>query len=179
MNTQTIVKTTINLGKVDYYGTGRKVNMGEVKLELKHITGNTHQRDIHLNPCPDYYVFTASGGIWDSRHYDYIHAGQMIDTLMELYPNHSQLQSIGKLWERWHLNDLKAGAGPQNHFIDTLKKAGWQYDYTDACTKLSQAGIYEVALDDFTYKYGTAWLVEPLPQEVIDQILSLAAPKPV
>lgn len=55
------------------------------------------------------------------------------------------------IWERWHMNGMQAGCEHQ-------RALGWNsYDEhpSEPCPTCG-------------YKYGTAWLYEPLPQDVID-----------
>lgn len=43
------------------------------------------------------------------------------------------------------------------------------YDYTKVCEALKAVNLYE----DNGYKYGHSWLVEPIPEEVITEIISI------
>jgi hypothetical protein len=63
-----------------------------------------------------------------------------------------KLHRLIAVWKRWHLNDMRAG-----------------------CEHQRLAGGYEVGEPCRTcgYGYGTAWLVEPLPQEIIDYVTGL------
>ena len=60
--------------------------------------------------------------------------------------------SLVEVWHRWHLNDMRPGCAHQTPIGDT---PGERLDRTPAC---EQTG----------YRWGSAWLVEPLPAEVID-----------
>jgi len=73
------------------------------------------------------------------------------------------------VWERWHLNDLRAGTPIQETFIRIAIEDGWKYEYKEACAKLKDAGIYEID----GYKYGHSWLTEEVPQDVIDFLKGL------
>jgi hypothetical protein len=73
------------------------------------------------------------------------------------------------IWDDWHLNDMRAGTIRQTAFLKYQKRAGWQYDYTEACEKLKRAGLYE----DKGYKYGHGWLKEDLPKKVVDFLMAL------
>jgi hypothetical protein len=72
------------------------------------------------------------------------------------------------IWDRWHLNGLKAGTPAQEAFIRGWKASN-RYDYGKACEALKTAGLYE----DNGYKYGTKWLKEEVPGEVIEWLESL------
>lgn len=77
--------------------------------------------------------------------------------------NADMVAELNKVWERWHLNDMRAGTPIQEAFVRLLKSFGWKYDYTDACERMKVAEIYEMN----GYKYGHSWLTEIVPQDVI------------
>jgi hypothetical protein len=81
----------------------------------------------------------------------------------------SKMTKLLEIWDRWHLNDMKAGTSKQEAFIRDWKAAGNKYDYTAVCKALEEAGL----LVDGEYKYGTKWLKEEVPQEVIEWLFSL------
>jgi len=60
------------------------------------------------------------------------------------------------IWDKWHLNDIQAGCEHQ-------RALGWNnYDEhpSEPCPTCG-------------YKYGSAWLFMPIPQEVIDFLVAL------
>ena len=83
---------------------------------------------------------------------------------------YSDLLKIKKIWERWHLNDMKAGTPRQEEFI-----RNWclthEYDYANALLALSEAGL----LVDNGYRYGNSWLKEEVPEDIIRYLFSLPA----
>ncbi len=74
------------------------------------------------------------------------------------------------IWEKYHLNTMKAGTKKQTQFL-TMKdeKLLWCSNYEKACDFLKGCNLYE----DRGYKYGTGWLVEQIPAEIIDKIMKL------
>jgi hypothetical protein len=59
-----------------------------------------------------------------------------------------------RIWERWHLNDLRAGCEHQ-------RALGWDNLHIgDPCPTCG-------------YRYGTAWLREDVPADVLDWLRSL------
>lgn len=67
-----------------------------------------------------------------------------------------------RVWKRWHLNDMRAGTPAQEEWlrrnpVDRLNH------YENACKALEQAGLNP----DNGYRYGTKWLFEKVPDEVI------------
>jgi hypothetical protein len=72
------------------------------------------------------------------------------------------------IWERWHLNDLRAGTPAQEAYLRAHKLTGANY-YERACDVLAVAGLNP----DDGYYYGGAWLREKVPTEVLDFLLAL------
>jgi hypothetical protein len=122
-------------------------------------------------------VFSASG------HYNG-GGGQNLDEISKAYPQDQTVQRICKVWKRYHLNDMRAGTPEQEKVIREWleNNPNEKYDYTIACAILGQENLYIVDLplpNDFigrfhqpTHKYGSSWIFEPIPQEVLDEINS-------
>lgn len=139
------MKTTIDFGKVDYEGIGKKTNKITVELQLKDTTKGQ--------------VFTASGGVWGSKGQDYIIVGQCIDELADLLPDNQLMQDIYYLWDRYHLNDMNAGDEIQTLAVKRWLDKGNKYDYNEVCDHLDSLGI----LEHNGYRYGTAWKFRKIP----------------
>ena len=77
--------------------------------------------------------------------------------------NADMVTELNRVWERWHLNDLRAGTPSQELHLRIAKDNGWKYSYEEACAMLKNAGLYEIN----GYKYGHSWLTEEIPQYVI------------
>jgi hypothetical protein len=73
-------------------------------------------------------------------------------------PNTPLARRIGEVWERWHLNDMRAGCEHQ-------RALGWSR-YEDHPSEPCPVCGYE---------YGSAWLYEPLPDEIVAEVESWAA----
>lgn len=80
------------------------------------------------------------------------------------------------LWKRWHLNDMRAGTQAQEEAIrthgkqiDTAEGRRAFDDYRARCTYLESIGL----LVDNGYKYGSAWLVEEVPADVLEWLFGL------
>lgn len=69
------------------------------------------------------------------------------------------------LWGRWHLNDLRAGTAAQETFL----RAHPETRYEKACAALTAAGLNP----DNGYRYGSAWLREEVPAEVLQFLVDL------
>lgn len=83
---------------------------------------------------------------------------------------YSDVLKIQSIWKRWHLNDMRAGTPKQEDFIREWKLTH-KYDYTKACEALAEVGL----LYDNGYKYGSSWLKEELPAEIIKYLFTLPA----
>lgn len=143
------------IGMCDYDKPGFHRNQADVEWELT-----------------DDGCFSASGHIWNGRHTDILAGGQMIDVLVKLFPNDKKLKRIHSIWERWHLNDMRAGSPNQEMFLRHYPDV---HDYTARCELLSVAMLQpdnEYIHNGKPYRYGSAWLKEELPKEVIEEILS-------
>jgi hypothetical protein len=94
-----------------------------------------------------------------------ISGGQCLDEARSIIP-----EKLAEVWERWHLNDMRAGTHRQEEALrpvkDTFDRLNW---YDEACNYLSSIDL----LFDGDYKYGSAWLTEELPADVIEYIESL------
>lgn len=82
-----------------------------------------------------------------------------------------------KIWERWHLNDMKAGTQKQmdalkNPEFEIFKKSRPELSHYDAaCAYLKTLRLYSVPdprpeHKGERYKYGHAWLTEVLPEDL-------------
>jgi len=79
------------------------------------------------------------------------------------------LKKFFDVWERWHLNDMQAGSYAQEMVLRDAREKGWKYDYKEACEKLKELDLY---IDD-GYSYGSAWMSEAVPDDVIEYLKSL------
>lgn len=121
------------------------------------------------DPIEQVEEFAASGTVWRRRNSgDYQQAGQLLDVLMDptMRPMGSwrftDLMSLWALWTRWNLNTMKAGCAHQ--------KVRWEYTRGYAQVDLARTPACPVT----GYRYGSGWLVEPLPMRVHDEAHRLA-----
>jgi len=71
-------------------------------------------------------------------------------------------------WDRWHLNHMRAGTPAQETYLREFRDYPLNH-YVRACEALAAAGLNP----DGGYKYGSAWLHEDVPQDVLDWLFSL------
>lgn len=99
-------------------------------------------------------VLSICGTLYDKRG-SMVASGQCIDTIAECIPNETT-QLIKEIWERWHLNDMHAGCIHQREF----EKEPYDKHRGHVC---------EIC----NYQYGTGWIYEELPEDVIKTLKSL------
>ena len=78
------------------------------------------------------------------------------------------------VWDRWHLNDMKAGDDEQEQFLrdNPMSKESYSYPksyYDAACAHLAAHGLNP----HNGYSYGHAWKHEDVPAEVLEFLQSL------
>jgi hypothetical protein len=86
--------------------------------------------------------------------------------------NAAMVDKLLEVWDRWHLNDMRAGTPKQETFLREWRKTN-KGDYSQVCSALEAAGL----LIDDGYKYGSAWLKEEVPQDIIQWLFSLPVSK--
>lgn len=85
---------------------------------------------------------------------------------------------LREVWDRWHLNDLTAGSPAQEQYLrDNPVKAVYpESDYTKASEALAAVGLNpdpDYLHNGQPYKYGSAWLFEAVPDDVLEWLRSL------
>lgn len=103
-----------------------------------------------LNNDMNKLVFAASCNIYKNGH-TYC-GGQCFDMLLELIPT-KKVKRIYNVWKDWHLNDLHAGCIHQREF----EKEPYEKHEGHHC-------------DICDYTYGTKWIYEPIPENILKEI---------
>lgn len=103
----------------------------------------------------------------------WISAGQNLDELLRVIKpargwTLEEVRRIHELWSRWHLNGTKAGCRHQSVVWEKSRYG------------VRQPSLAETRPCAITgYRYGSAWLVEPMPEDVLDEIRGIIARKEV
>lgn len=71
-------------------------------------------------------------------------------------------------WNRWHMNHLRPGTRKQMEALEEWKRTH-SYTYEKACEYLDSVGL----LIDNGHKYGTDWLKEEVPIDVLEWLFTL------
>ncbi len=143
----------------------------EIEITLERKTGK--QLSIDLKEVENPLCLAIAGNIYERK--ALIQTGQIRDVLekatklnewKKLFIDKEKLVKLLVIWKRWHLNDLVPGTRKQMEVIRKWRKKNniSEWAYEKECEVLKEKGL----LTDKGYKYGTAWLYEPLPKEVIE-----------
>jgi len=158
----TTMRKTFTFPKVAYTST-RRVNLPTIEMELQYKDNDMSRP-----------VLSICGDLWNARHTDIVMGGQCLDELArfdELFCN-PLFKKLHRLWKAYHLNDMRPGTDKQEQALDDAKKSGKRLCcYEDSCKYLESIGL----LEDNGYKYGSAWLYRPIPENDLKEIVSLLA----
>lgn len=93
-------------------------------------------------------------------------AGQCTDSLRRLREGCPDVERLCDIWDRYHLNAMRAASRAQSDFLGRLPNAPTDHD-SRVCL-LKAAGLHPSP-----YAYGSAWLYEPVPAEVWDELRAI------
>ena len=170
-------KLTIGRVKGEEFGYKRSLKVDiEIEIRRSEWKGKT----IDLENVSEKNVLAITGDVWNVKQSDVIMCGQIQNEIRrwinenkfkELYIDKDKLLKILEIWDRWHLNDLHAGTRRQRETIKEWRKKNniTGYAFDKEVEYLKSIGLYE----DNGYRYGSAWLYEPLPSEVIEFVEKL------
>lgn len=134
--------------------------------------------------------FSACAHVWNARGNDHEISGQCLDTVCAAFPDDAQAQSMLAVWKRWHLNDMRSGCEHQRaerwdaRPIDPSKPLSaygrhfpeQRYDSANMLSWVTRAehpeGLLSHPCPTCGYKYGSAWMKEEIPADVVSTIES-------
>ncbi len=159
-----VFKKTVTVGRMDE----GKINL---TLEIRNVRGPAES--IGHRRLSWYHELSITGDIYYKNGRGVSECGQCSETIYrgldELKPtkgvmmSRADLETILYVWDRWHLNSMHAGC---KHQADHVPNG------PDMMSFKEHAAI-ETAKCPNGYKYGSKWLVEPLPRAVFDRITSI------
>lgn len=173
---------TFDFGNIAYDGHVPARNNARVTLEV---------RDTDKGP-----EVSIQGEIWNhlnGRNRDILSGGQNLDTMAEYLTGTAPFDTLCAIWKRWHLNGLNPGCEHQRaegwaaRPIDPSKPTsaygkhfpGQQYDSWNMLTWVRRdehpEGLMSHPCPTCGYKYGSAWLYEPIPADVMETLNGLLA----
>lgn len=121
---------------------------------------------VRHEPIGEYLALTVSATVWSTRNRrgDCHTAGQCVDELLGVEPGGAltgtEIRSLVKVWREWHPNDMRMGCVHQDPPPDMSVT-----ERLAAVPSCPETG----------YRYGRAWLVEPLPAETEQFVRAMAA----
>lgn len=79
------------------------------------------------------------------------------------------------VWGRWHLSDMKAGSAVQEAYLRTNPIPTEDYAYPKSHYDVASAVLKSAGInpDATGYKYGSAWVREEVPEEVLKFLAAL------
>lgn len=163
------MRKVLELGKVGYMNPKVKNCPATIEIEL---------RDKGKGP-----ELSICATIWNHLRTDCYCCGQCVDTVAAFFPHNKKVQRMKQLWERYHLNDMKAGCEHQ-------RAAGWEdrrikpEELPNTHANRDERGIVATWVKKSEhsdgllcepcpvcgYKYGTAWLYEEIPADILAEI---------
>lgn len=141
----------------------------EITLEPVYRPGDV--QTVQHGPVPASALRIAiSGELYEPRHRVAWAGGQIVEAIRTVQPGpwgswtQADITSLCDIWERWHLNDMRAGCAHQGK------------PRMHSPNGYPQVDLASVAPCPVTgYTYGHAWLVELLPDDVLAEARRLAA----
>lgn len=98
------MKRTINYGKHDATGNGRRANEVTLTVSVEPSRYQSKERGSYTEGEH----FSVCGDIWDAQHTDIIQGGQCVDTIVKHYAKDETSRNIRALWEVFHLQQMDA-----------------------------------------------------------------------
>jgi hypothetical protein len=142
-------------------------------------------KDWDLNFCPGGHELSISGSIWQPRRSDCVCGGQCQGSIRAVAlsslgkftwakdMNKKKLEEILDIWDKCHLNDMRAGTRLQHAILDKNEEENGPCDSRDwydwATTVLDENDM----LEDRGYIFGSAWLFETIPRETLEATIKL------
>lgn len=136
---------------------------------------NPHGRTVDHLPIPaDAIEVAISGEVWhatetgnvDRRYADMDSAGQIIEELRKV--GTARAARIAELWDRWHLNGMRAACIHQREGAADIYRR--MPDYAQDADRWAELRALDCPEG---YAYGSAWLVEPIPDGVLAELRAL------
>jgi hypothetical protein len=147
---------------------GRTASRGEVIVivEIENVRNPGVWPTVTHGEISDPLNLSIMGEVWepgDRRRHDASRCGQVTDSLLEIVKpaegwTLEEVRELHDIWERWHLNTMVAACAHQEVvYEDSAYGRRPSLDKTPACPETG-------------YRYGSKWLTDPLPTDVIARI---------
>lgn len=180
MTTQTITETTYTpLSYIETIAVGRTVDNGRAYLTLELSEDNTTRQTVTHDYIHNPITLSICGNVQGPRGYD--SGGQNREEFTPENMNQDRmivsmqdLARIVEIWDRWHLNTMKGECCHQDRGAHVDREGETTYpDGWFTSPRFEEVTAAQTAKCPVGYKYGSAWLTEPLPESVIEEITGL------
>lgn len=151
-----------------YVGRNSDRDRVYVSARITHHGASGGQKDTdHRSVEGNYLRLSITGEVKPYRSAYVMSAGQVINDLADVVDpapgwTLDDLFQLLDIWRHWHLNDMQAGCSAMPRFIP-------QHDYvtnTDNWADRPSCPMRD-------YRWGDAWLVKQLPDEIIGRIVAM------
>ena len=148
-------KTHVTVGRVDGAGYGYKRTLRvTVDARMERLTRKAEYETVTHGTVASPVMLAISASVWRPDGRDSVQCGQCPEVLGELVSyaagwDAGKVHVLSVIWECWHLNDMRA-----------------------SCVHQSASGDLRVC-SVTGYKWGSKWLVEPLPAGTIEDVRRL------
>jgi hypothetical protein len=152
-------------------------------LQLEYDSKESFPKDIFLTPLRQYRQLEIAGSFtgpdqfihYDDSVMEYLRQHYDHLKIFMLENNGVSTREIIDIWQRWSSNHLRAGTEKQEQLVTEFKqqrniKYPEQYSmkFYEECSKFLSA---QNSFIDNGYVYGTQWLIEPIPEDVVNKLI--------
>ena len=155
-------KKIVRLGTVLDMGSFYcKIEYKDDRLSITGVMGPTHNGNSRGS---------AGQAIMAFREYD--SRGEM--SIRDIDPSEDwetdMIRRFLDIWDRWHLNDMKAGSPAQEEYLRQNPVQHHESYYEKAKAALAAAGLEP---DSNGYSYGSSWVCHRVPDKVVEFLRNL------
>lgn len=139
-----------------------RFSTNSVYINVKVVEVQREAETIDHEKVDKYTKLSISGLVSGTRLHEHSR-GQVSDTVALVTDfangfNAEKLQTLLKIWDEYHLNDLQAGCSHQDSdAYDTMDE---RLEKIPPCPETG-------------YKYGHSWLLKKLPEDIVEQLTEL------
>lgn len=123
-------------------------------------------------------VLSITGNLYSHKFKDDVMGGQCLDHFVDWADqlnakDRNVFNQLYAWWCAYHENDMNAGTVEQElALMKKDPKLVSASNYNEAVEYLKSIGMYEVPSGEKTYKYGNGWLYRPIPDAVLNNMIS-------
>jgi len=142
-----------------------------VQIRVEDIDRDLMSVNHEVVPAGSTKRLSITGTVWQKGNHwrdgDIVSAGQCDGALLEIVEPTApwtlgEIAELHALWKRWHLNDMRAGCVHQTKIVYENDNYGGRRVALNETTAANDCPM--------KYRYGSAWLCEPLPADVIERV---------